>query len=307
MDPSSQKKLFGHNSLFNHLKNLNEIEKLPNKILLSGQKGIGKSTLAYHFINFILSKGEDYSYDFNNFEINPQNKSFKLLQNQSSLNFNLIDIVKDKRNIDVDQIRTLISNHNKSSFDLRKRFILIDNIELLNKNSVNALLKFLEEPNDNINFILINNNIMTPATLKSRCLNFKVSLTHKNSIKITSQIINDDISNFINYELINKYSTPGEILRIIRFSQEYNINIKDINLNSFLSIIIKNKLYKKEKLINNIIYSFIELYFINNLSNKDFNLIYLYEYFIKKIYNTKIYNLDNETLFMEFQDRVLGG
>lgn len=307
INPASQKKLFGHSLIFNHLKDLDKIEKLPNKILLSGQKGIGKSTLAYHLINFILSKGEDFSYDLNNFEINPQNKSFKLLLNQSSLNFNLIDISKDKKNIDISQIRTLISSLNKSSFNLRKRFVLIDNIELLNKNSVNALLKFLEEPNNNINFILINNNIMTPATLKSRCLNFKVALTHKNSINITNQIINDDISNFINHELINNYSTPGQMIRIIRFSEEYNIDIKDVNLKSFLSIIIKSKLYKKEKSINDIIYYFIELYFRNNLSNKNFNLIYLYKYFIKKIYNTKIYNLDNETLFMEFEDRVLSG
>ena len=63
-----------------------------------------------------------------------------------------------KKNIDIDQIRELIINLNKSSFNNKKRFVLIDNIELLNLNSVNALLKVLEEPNENINFILINNN-----------------------------------------------------------------------------------------------------------------------------------------------------
>ena len=36
--------------------------------------------------------------------------------------------------------------------------MLIDNIETLNINSINALLKILEEPNENINFILISNN-----------------------------------------------------------------------------------------------------------------------------------------------------
>ena len=38
---------------------LYEKKKLPNKILLSGYKGIGKSTLAYHLINYILSIGEN--------------------------------------------------------------------------------------------------------------------------------------------------------------------------------------------------------------------------------------------------------
>ena len=35
--------------------------KLPNKILLTGQKL--ESTLAYHLINFILSENEENSYD----------------------------------------------------------------------------------------------------------------------------------------------------------------------------------------------------------------------------------------------------
>ena len=67
--------------------------KLPNKILLSGYKGIGKSTLAYHLINYVLSKDEDYSYDFKNNKINSDNKSYKLIQNGSHPNFILIDIM----------------------------------------------------------------------------------------------------------------------------------------------------------------------------------------------------------------------
>ena len=52
----------------------------------------------------------------------------------------------------------MITYTNKSSFNNMPRFILIDNIENLNKNSVNALLKIIEEPNNNVFFILINNN-----------------------------------------------------------------------------------------------------------------------------------------------------
>ena len=84
LDPSNQLKLFGHETNITHLIDLYLEEKLPNKILLSGEKGIGKSTLAFHLINFILSKDEEYSYDRNNFEINNNNKSFKLIQNKSN-------------------------------------------------------------------------------------------------------------------------------------------------------------------------------------------------------------------------------
>ena len=63
-----------------------------------------------------------------------------------------------KKSIDINQIRELINNLNKSSFNSKERFVLIDNIEYLNVNSINALLKVIEEPNENIHFILINNH-----------------------------------------------------------------------------------------------------------------------------------------------------
>ena len=76
--------------------------------------------------------------------------------NKTCSNFTLVDIANDKKKIDITQIRSLINNLNKSSINSKPKFVLIDNIEFLNLNSSNALLKILEEPNDNINFILIN-------------------------------------------------------------------------------------------------------------------------------------------------------
>ena len=146
---------------------------LPNKILLSGQKGIGKSTLAYHFINYVLSKNEEFKYNVDDLKINTNNHSYKLSLNKSNPNLILVDVNVDKKMIDINQIRELILNLNKSSFNDKPRFVLIDNIEFLNINSVNALLKVLEEPNQNIFFILINNDKKVLPTLKSRCINFR--------------------------------------------------------------------------------------------------------------------------------------
>ena len=90
------------------------------------------------------------------FKINDDNQSFKTILNKSNPNFFLIDINADKKFIDINQIRDLISKLNKSAFNYKPRFILVDNIEFLNLNSVNALLKILEEPSTNTYFILIN-------------------------------------------------------------------------------------------------------------------------------------------------------
>ena len=307
LDPSTQRFLFEHGSIFDTLSKLYKENKLPNKILLSGERGIGKSTLAYHIINFILSENEEFSYDSKNYQINLDNKSYKLVQNKSSPNFYLIDVAEDKKNIDINQIRELVMSLNKSSFSKKPRFVLIDNIELLNHNSVNALLKVVEEPNENINFILINNNKRVLPTLKSRCLNFKVFLTKDQSIRIVNQLINNDINNIINNELIDNYVTPGKLFKLIKLSNEYGLDLVNFDLNTALKIIIRDKIYKKDKSIIDIIYSFIELYFRNNISIKNINLINSYHYFLEKINYTKIYNLDEETLFMEFEDKILNG
>ncbi len=56
LDPKNQEKLLGFDNLFNHFVKLLENKKFPNKIMISGPKGIGKSTFAYHIINYIFFK-----------------------------------------------------------------------------------------------------------------------------------------------------------------------------------------------------------------------------------------------------------
>ena len=307
METLLQKCLFGHYEIFDLLKNLYLNKKFPNKIILSGEKGIGKCTLAYHIINYILSLNEDHNYDTKDYKINSENKSFKLIKNKSNPNFNLIDVEDGKKNIDINQIRDLISNLNKSSFNESPRFVLIDNINLLNLNSVNALLKVIEEPNDNINFILINSNKRVLATLKSRCINFKISLPQNQVVEIANKIIDQDIYDLINKDLINYYTTPGQLLRVLKISEEFEIDVKNLSLENFLSLIIKNKLYKKDKKLIELTYSFIEIYFRNKVNIKNIDILSFYTFFLKKIINTKIYNLDEESIFMEFEDRILNG
>ena len=307
LEPSSQLNLYAIGNYLLDLSKLYLNNKFPNKILLSGEKGIGKSTLAYHLINFILSEDEEFSYDMKNLKIDPENKSFKLLQNKSNPNFKLVDVNEEKKMIDVNQIRNLILDLNKSSFNNKARLVLIDNIELLNINAVNALLKILEEPNDNINFILINNNKRILPTLKSRCLNFKIQLTTNQVFDVTNKILLDNYTNLINDEILNNYNTPGEILRLINFAKNNEIDLKQTSLIQLINKIMMDKNYKKDNYTKQLIYSLIEIYFRNNTSIKNVKLTNVYNYFLKKINDTKIYNLDEESLFMEFEDKVING
>ena len=307
LNPAKQTTLYGHHFEFCNFIDLYKNKKLPNKILLSGEKGIGKSTLAYHIINCILSLDEDHFYDVKNFKINPDNKSFKLILNKSNPNFISIDIDDDKKSIDINQIRNLILTLNKSSFNTKPRLVLIDNIELLNINSVNALLKILEEPNDNIYFILINNHKKILPTLRSRCLNYNIHLKSYEAFSISNNILDKNVKDLIHEDMINFYSTPGSILNLLNYANTNDVDLKQIKLKDFIKKIINEKKYKKDQFIKDLLYSLIELYFRKNVLLKNINLLKMQNYFLKKIYNTKIFNLDDETLLMEFDDKVLNG
>ena len=101
-----------------------------------------------------FSKNENHPYNLKFNEININNKSFKLIKNGTHPNFHLIDLINDKKSIEVSQIRKMINYSNKSSFNNLPRIIIIDNLENLNTNSNNALLKIVEEPNANIFFFI---------------------------------------------------------------------------------------------------------------------------------------------------------
>ena len=308
--PSENTKLHGMNNFFNEITSLYDEKKMPTKILLSGKKGLGKSTLAHHIINYILSNNEDFKYDSNKLTINKENRSFKLLQNNSHPNFYPIDLLNDKKNIDIAQIREMITYTNKSTFNNMARFILIDNVENLNKNSVNALLKIIEEPNENVFFILINNNekYILP-TLKSRCLTFKINFTFNQSMYISNLILNENIFNLVNHDLISYYNTPGEIINLINFSKNKNLDLRSYTLVNFLHLLIDNGYYKKNKFIKNLLINFVELFFLKEykLSSANETLLNFYHNFITKIHNTEKFNLDEESLFLEFKSKLLNG
>ena len=308
LKPSENTKIYGIENFFIELVDLYKRKKMPNKILLSGKKGLGKSTLAYHLINYILSENEDFKYNLENFNINKDNKSYKLLQNNSHPNFYLIDLLTEKKSIDVGQIREMINYTNKSTFNNMARFILIDNVENLNKNSVNALLKIIEEPNENVFFILINNNEKNILpTLKSRCLTFKISLTFNESLNISNSILEKNVLDFVNYDLVSYYNSPGEIINLFNFAEEKSIDLKDLTISSFINLIIENSYYKKNKPVKVLLINLIELFFLKKymITNTKTSLINFYHEFMKKIHDTEKFNLDEESLFLEFKSKLL--
>ena len=112
----NQLSLFGYEDYFKFFIELFEKEEMPNSLLFSGLKGLGKSTFAYHIINYLLSKDEEKKYSAENLVIDEGNLSYKLLNSNTHPNFFLIENNLLEKDIKIDQVRSLLKFLNKSTY-----------------------------------------------------------------------------------------------------------------------------------------------------------------------------------------------
>ena len=287
----SKENLIGHSYHLNNFISLHKANKLPKKLLLSGKNGIGKSLLVKHFLY-------QYFVDENS----------KLLLNNNT-HPNVLNIKKkdDKKNIEIDQIREIFKFINQSSFNNKLKFIIIDGVESLNINSSNALLKSLEEPNNNVHFILIFNSEMKISdTIRSRCLEFKIELKSKDAKAIVDNYYNERIYDSINENLKNYYSTPKFLISLINYFRKNNLSFSEIGINELIENIIDNKQYNKDSFIKEYLNYIIELFFYNHINLTKKISFKVKEYYYFKLSNIRKFNLDYETFFIEFKDKLLG-
>ncbi len=299
-------KLIGHNDLFINLVDLYKKSILPNKILLSGKMGIGKFIFVTHFVNFIFSQNEEFKYNLKNFEINDKNSSFQFFKKNIHPNIFLIKKKNDKKFIEISQIREMINFQNKSSLNDQYKFIIIDNVSDLNLNSSNSLLKSIEEPNNNVFYILTHNSgSFISETIKSRCIEFKMFLSVSNQKIILKNYFNEDLNELISDDLISYYGNPSFTISLINYLNDNSLSYTTTTIENLISFIIKNKDYTKNDFINENIKFFIELFFYKNIGLTN-NITYkLKNYFYNKLNQTKKYNLDMESFFIEFQETLL--
>jgi len=293
--------LYGYKNYFSSFVKMFESKMLPHTILLSGQRGIGKSTFIYHFVNFILSKNENFKYSKDKFLIDKNNKSYQLVSKKTHTNFYLLDNNTSDENIKIDQVRNLIRFLNKSTYINDIKFVLIDNAELLNKNSSNALLKSLEEPKDNTYFFIINNNTRQILnTIKSRCVEFKFVFSFNEKKEILNKILKDNYfegSLKFSDDILN-YVSHGNVLKLTHLLADSGIkNLKDYLLVVFF--LLDELLIKQNNELLSYLSLFIQLYY-NKLSFTKVNNVHIYNYskikILTLIRNFKIYNLDKKNL-----------
>lgn len=227
-------KLIGYENEFSTFKKLFTEDKLPKTILLEGQRGIGKFTFATHLINFFLSKVKTDIFD----NINKNTNVTILNKNE-----------KDKE-YKIEEVRKIINLCNLKISEDKPHFVLIKDINFLNNNSVNALLKIIEEQKNNIFFIFSANSAASLSeTLKSRLFVQKLFLKRCYYKQI---IDNYFFENNIeeNFEL-QDLETPGLQIRYFLSSNITDMNfLKKENEEFFYNIFSKKLLGHKNMLSN---------------------------------------------------------
>ena len=309
LPPKNQLQLFGYDDYFNFFIKLFHKNKLPNTILLSGLKGSGKATFAYHFINYLLSYREKDKYSVNNFTINPDNQSYKSLCNYTHPNFFLLESNSLDGNIKIEKVRDILRFLNKSTYYLNIKIVLIDNAEYLNINSSNALLKVLEEPSNNTFFFIIHNSANKILnTIKSRCIEFKFFFTLSEKKSILEGIIKQYKNDFKLSEIDDNFyfDSPGNILKYLKVLSNSNADSLKDKL-SCISYLINQYIQKKDPQLLIFISSLIELFY-NELSlnnNKNLNQYSANKFkLLQKIDHAKKFNLDMKNLLISIQETL---
>ena len=306
ISPINQLCLFGYDNYFHSFINLYKNKKLPHTMLFSGPKGLGKSTFVYHFINYIFSYNEEKKYSLKNFTINPENKSYKLLINNSHPNLFLLDSSSTSDQIKIDQVRNLLKFLSKSSFLNNTKVILIDNSESLNLNSSNALLKVLEEaPTNTFFFIIHNNSLKILNTIESRSIKFNFSFSIEQKKDILNKLINIynlklDVNNLADSFY---FETSGNLLKFLMIFDNTNIDFPFNKLESFFYIIEKYQTSKDSQLLS-LASLIIEQYYheLSLINNKNINIYFnKRNQILKNIYETKKFNLDKKNLLISMK------
>ena len=166
--PNDFKDLIGQEVMVETVTNAIKLGKTPNAYLLTGIRGVGKTTTAR-----LIAKALNCEKN-NNPKINCSSENF-CITCQEIINSNHIDILEmdAASKTGIDDIRELIENSKYSPTSAKFKIFIIDEVHMLSKQAFNGLLKTLEEPPPSLKFILATTEVRKiPVTILSRCQRF---------------------------------------------------------------------------------------------------------------------------------------
>ena len=188
--PQKFSNLVGQDQLVEILKNSIVNNRLAHAYILTGVRGVGKTTTA----RLIAMSINCLKRDKNSCEPCGDCDSCKSLRVDSNLDVIEMDAAS---NTGVDDVREIIENVKYKPLISKYKIFIIDEVHMLSKSAFNALLKTLEEPPPHVKFIFATTEIKKiPITVLSRCQRFDL-------LRIENKILTEHLLNIVDKESID--------------------------------------------------------------------------------------------------------
>ena len=195
--PKKFSDLVGQNNTVKILQNIISSGRLHHAYLLTGTRGVGKTTIAR-----IIAKALNC--------LNPaSNEPCGQCENCQQIDIGrFVDVIEidAASNTGVDNIREVLENAQYAPSSGKYKIYIIDEVHMLSKSAFNAMLKTLEEPPAHVVFILATTDPhKVPITILSRCLQLKLR-------NLAAPEIEDYLAQVLTSEQVEFESTALEVI-----------------------------------------------------------------------------------------------
>ena len=245
--PQEFKDLVGQEVMAQTITNAIKIGKTPNAYLLTGIRGVGKTTTARLIAKALnCLKNSDK-------ETNCSSEKFcdSCIEIINSNHMDILEMDAASKT-GIDDIRELIENAKYSPTSAKFKIFIIDEVHMLSKQAFNGLLKTLEEPPPRLKFILATTEVRKiPITILSRCQRFdlkrvnleKLFLHFKNITKKENGNISDGALQVIAKASEGSVRDGISLLDRALISQSiHNKEIQDQDVRQMLGLADRSKL-----------------------------------------------------------------
>ena len=256
--PQEFKDLIGQEVMAQTITNAIKLNKTPNAYLLTGIRGVGKTTTAR-----LIAKALNCTKDFTKGEKCKTGEYCHCAEIISSNHMDILEMDAASKT-GIDDVRELIENSKYSPTSAKFKIFIIDEVHMLSKQAFNGLLKTLEEPPPSLKFILATTEVRKiPVTILSRCQRFDLKRVSVEELCKHLKIIADKEKGKISEDAIKLIARTSEgsvrdsisLLDRALISQSINEGkqIEEPNVRQMLGLADKSKIISlfKEVLTGN--------------------------------------------------------